>query len=392
MTTVLHFVESWLPLSAGFVSDHIRTSAHAGVVLTRGREGDSGPGSWSDPGVRVWNLAPVIRVAGRVGGRAEAKAVSAAVAAVALVHRVEVVHAHFGYRLRDVSGACRRLGLPLVVSLHGHDVTAFVRAHPHHYDGMWDRVAAVIVPSRFLARTVIELGAPASTVEIVPAGVDTSWWAPTAPPKGQPTVLFVGRLVEKKGVDTLLAAWPEVSRRAPDARLRVLGDGPLSERVRGQNVELMLPDRARPREQVRAAIADATLVVSPSRTAGDGDAESLLLVNLEAQACGRPVVSTRHGGIPEFVDDGRTGLLVGPDDPAALADAVTRLLCDRDLAFRLGAAGPAWAARFDSRASTARVDAVYERLAEGSHHRRWPGRRPASRRGRRPHPDAAGGP
>ena len=100
--------------------------------------------------------------------------------------------------------------------------------------------------------------------------------------------------------------------------------------------------------------------MAPSRTTADGDAESLLLVNLEAQATGRPVVTTDHGGIPEFVRAGETALVVPEADAGALADAIVTLLRDDALAERLAAAGPEWAARFDVSGCVARVDEVYD--------------------------------
>lgn len=323
------------------------------MVVARGRIGERA-GS-KVPGVPLWDLAPVIRFGPR--------AVTAALMTAAVGHRASVVHVHFGHRVRDVLGLCRRTHLPLVISLHGHDVTAFARAHPAHYAGVWERADAVLVPSRFLADVALGLGAPAPRVEVVPAGVDLSRWSPSPRPDGPPTVLFVGRLVDKKGVDVLMSAWPSVRRRVPQARLRVLGEGPLACLVSGEGVERLLPDPSRPRDQVSDAMAAATVVVTPSRTAQDGDAESLLLVNLEAQASGRPVVTTRHGGITEFVDEGRTALVVPEGQPGPLADALVRVLGEPALAARLGEAGPAWARQFDGRAATARIDALYDELA-----------------------------
>jgi glycosyltransferase involved in cell wall biosynthesis len=113
-------------------------------------------------------------------------------------------------------------------------------------------------------------------------------------------------------------------------------------------------------------LAASTVVASPSRTSGDGDAESLLLVNLEAQASGRPVVTTRHGGIPEFVEEGVSALVVPEGDADALAAALVQVLTDGALATRLGAAGPEVAARFDVRACSTAVDAIYDGLLEPS--------------------------
>src|SRR5207302_10451123 len=124
------------------------------------------------------------------------------------------------------------------------------------------------------------------------------------------------------------------------------------------------PDARRRTTQVRMALAAARCVVTPSRTADDGDSESMLLVNLEAQASGRPVVTTRHGGIPEFVQDGRTARVVPENDPDALADAVIAVLRDDALAESMAAAGPPNAARFDVRDCTARIDALYDVLLD----------------------------
>lgn len=334
---VVHYVQTWLPLSAGFVHAQVHGSGHHGIVVAR------------DPleNVGTYPHRPVVRAHGTAG-----------VAAQVLLRRAALVHAHFGYAAGDVVGVARRLRRPLVVSLHGHDATS---RPPSHYEQIAPASAAVIVPSAFLAGHATRLGFDAARVHVIPSGVDTAFFTPTDLPDGPPTAVFVGRLVEKKGVDVLVAAWPAVRRAVPDARLVVLGDGPLASIVVGDGVRHERPDPARRHHQVRELLASSTVVVQPSRTAGDGDAESLLLVNLEAQASGRALVTTRHGGIPEFVDESST-VLVDENDVGALSDALVAVLRDRALAARLGAAGPAVAARFDVRACTARVDDLYERL------------------------------
>ena len=360
MTTVLHYIQQWLPITEQFVHAHVTRSRHRAVVVSRL------PFDNLDafPHRPRHALAPVLR---RTPDRLDHLVTSALVAGAALAHRAAVVHVHFGYRLNDVAGAAGRLHRPLVVSLHGHDATAYPTAHPGHYRGNLERADRVIVPSEFLAARAVALGARDDAIAIVPAGVDTAWFSPSPLPDGPPTAVFVGRLTEKKGIDVLLAAWPRIAAAVPGGQLRVLGDGPLAAAVRstGAGVSLVAPEPDRRAAQVRDVLRSARVVVSPSRTPADGDAESLLLVNLEAQASGRPVVTTRHGGIPEFVADGETAILVREDDAAALADAVVTLLSDGDAAARMGAAGPAVAARFDITTSVARVDAVYDELVEG---------------------------
>jgi glycosyltransferase involved in cell wall biosynthesis len=208
------------------------------------------------------------------------------------------------------------------------------------------------------------VGFPADRVHVIASGVDTRFFTPAPPPNGPPVVTFVGRLVEKKGLDVLLVAWPQVLAEVPDATLRVLGAGPMATLLDAAppSVTHVQPQVSRRHEQVRGELRSATVVVTPSRTGRTGDAESLLLVNLEAGATGRPVVSTQHGGIPEYVDDGRTGLLVPEADAGALATAIVRLLRDPGLATALGQAAVTHVAQWDLRRCTAQVDDLYEEL------------------------------
>jgi glycosyltransferase involved in cell wall biosynthesis len=279
------------------------------------------------------------------------------------LHRTELIHVHFGYVVGDVYDYVRHSGHPLVLSLHGSDATELPQRQPGHYAEATGLVDAVIVPSRFLADVAARLGFPHDRIHVIPAGVDNAEFRPSPVPE-PPVVAFVGRLVEKKGIDVLLRAWPSVVNAVPEARLDIVGAGPLAESIPAAHpsVRHLAPQPARRVAQVRDLLQAARVVVTPSRTAASGDAESLLLVNLEAQASGRPVVTTRHGGIPEFVVDGESALVVEENDAAGLAAALVRVLSDDVLARRLGAAGPAVAARFDVGHGTAQVDALYDEL------------------------------
>jgi len=354
VATVLHYVPRWLPLSQGFVHALLRRSRHRAVVVSRR----------SLENVEAFPLRPVHSLAAlrETGSRWGHRPLSAAIAGLVIAHRVTLIHVHFGDIATDVVGVGRVLRRPIVLSLHGSDVTALAQRAPGHYDSLVPIVARVIVPSRFLADRARAVGFPAEAIEIIPAGVDIEFFSPTPLPDGDLEALFVGRLVEKKGLDVLLDAWSTVERNLPEAQLRVIGDGPLRDLLRSGKVKPIheLPEPGRRSVQVRDAIRRATVVVQPSRTATDGDAESMLLVNLEAQASARPVVTTHHGGIPEFVDEGATAVLVPEGDPAALADALVELLSDRKKAEHLAAAGPRWVQRFDARRCTARVDDVYD--------------------------------
>ena len=343
----------------------VARSAHPAVVVSRDRPVDRS--AFAGPEVRSLAWAGHVRPA-----RAVRAARSLGLEVVARGRHAQVVHVHFGYAAHDVLGLVRRRRLPLVLSLHGDDVTALPRLRPGHYDHLTGVVDALVVPSRWLAVRTAELGFAPDRTHVVPSGVDLVRFSPTPLPDGPPRVAFVGRLVEKKGIDVLLSAWPAVRAAVPGAELDVLGDGPLRSAVGaaaaapGSGVTTHRPDPARRHEQVQALLRGATVVATPSRTAADGDAESLLLVNLEAQASARPVVTTRHGGIPEFVDEGRSALVVPEGDARALAEGIASVLRDRALAARLGGAGPAVASRFTVERGAAAVDSIYDALLEGS--------------------------
>ncbi|MDE3085830.1 MAG: glycosyltransferase family 4 protein [Acidobacteriota bacterium] len=353
--TVLHFVAEWLPPSEQFVYDLVTNLAHPGAVVSAGRP--HGTERFPHPGLRT--LAPVERWVRPA--RLRPAAMAGALQALARQERAAVVHAHHGYRTELLAPVLRRRRLPFVLSVHGHDVTGYLDQRPDPYRAVSPLVSAVVVPSRFVVPLVERAGLPADRVRVLPSGIDGRYFVPTALPEGDPVALFVGRFVAKKGLDVLAEAWPAVQARLPRARLRILGFGPLEALARAipGRVEVATgPDRRAVRDAMRAA----TAVVTPSHAACDDAVETLLMVNVEAQASGRPVVSTWHGGIPEYVVHGQTGLLVPESDPAALADALVRVLGDRELATRLGEAGPATAAALDVRRTAGAVDRLYDEL------------------------------
>jgi glycosyltransferase involved in cell wall biosynthesis len=358
MNTVLHTMQRYLPLSEQFVHTLLTRTKHKAVVVSR----DAIENRETFPIKPLYSLA---RLAKRHDPPtiSERRIMTAALVSIGTAHRAKLVHHHHAYRLSDVLGAVRRMKLPLVVSVHGQDVTAFAKQWPGAVQDPLQQADAVVVPSRFIIPAVESLGVDSARIHVIPSGVDASFYSPT-PLSESREVLFVGRFVEKKGLDVLLKAWAEVRTKVPDARLVLLGYGPLEELARsgGEGVEVEPADPSRRGTQVRDAIRRARVVVTPSRTAADGDVETLLLVNLEAMASGRPVVTTRHGGIPEFVDEGRTALLVAENDPGALAGALERVLVDDALAASMSAAGPLWVKRFDWDATARTMDVLYQEL------------------------------
>jgi L-malate glycosyltransferase len=195
---------------------------------------------------------------------------------------------------------------------------------------------------------------------IEPASVHAALWLPTQ----APIVGNIGALVTHKGQRHLIEAAAIVLRDVPDARVVILGEGELRATLEHQVKHLHLEKHVLLpgfREDVLALLKGFDIFVMSSETEGLGTSI------LDAMACGRPVVGTKAGGIPEVVEDGVTGLLVEPHNPAALAQAITALLQDDALRSRMGAAGLARVREhFTVDRMVADTIAVYEQVLGGA--------------------------
>jgi glycosyltransferase involved in cell wall biosynthesis len=212
-------------------------------------------------------------------------------------------------------------------------VVAFLEMTWHRHRRTLERgIRRVISPSRFLVRKLVEFGMSAERVSFVPNGLDPeAFRAADRPGDG---FLYVGRLSREKGLGTLVAA---VASR-PDLRLTIAGDGPEEHRVR-RDAERLAPGRVDfpgylERRDLFDRIRGARAVVLPSEWY-----ENAPIAALEACASGVPVVGARIGGIPEIVRDGETGLLFDSGDAEGLAEGLSRLQRDPELAHRMGRRG-----------------------------------------------------
>jgi glycosyltransferase involved in cell wall biosynthesis len=274
--------------------------------------------------------------------------------------RPAVIHAHWFIPQGIVAVLVGRLlGIPVVVTAHGGDITG-LRGWP------WS-VVRKVVAARSRAITVVSSdlqrrldgvtsggGRPPL---VMPMGVDTKRFRadPRSRLPSEKTVLFVGRLAEKKGLEYLVRAFPEVLSRHPDARLIVVGDGPLRGELEALARELRLEERVqmvggKPPSELPRFYSACRIFVGPSVVARSGDTEAFGLVFAEAMAAGRPVVATSVGGVADIVIHGRTGLLVEPESPAALARAINELLDSQAAAEKMGEVARRWVRRkFDWR-------------------------------------------
>lgn len=255
----------------------------------------------------------------------------------------DIVNSHHVFTLTPLFAlkAASRLGIPSVATNH----TIFLA---HESRTIWGTVS-LFLPTRYYlpyARAIISVSRAADRfIEnllgegyegkryVIPGGVDVERYRPPEREPEEEYILFVGRLVYRKGLHVLIRALPRIRR---DVKLYVVGKGymefPAYLLAKAYGVE----DRVRffgvvPEKEKLELYRNATVVAVPSIVN-----ESMGIVALEAMASGRPVVATMVGGLGELIEDGETGILVRPGDDVALAEAINMLLEDRSLRKKLG--------------------------------------------------------
>lgn len=259
--------------------------------------------------------------------------------------RVSHLHAHFaGAAALDALRIGALLGRPYSVTAHAYDI--FMR--PRNLVEKLTRARFAMTVCEYNARHLRTV-APDARLHTMVMGVDGEAFRRTRPHRDGRTVVAVGRLVEKKGFDDLIAAAGLLAGRPASEleRVRIIGDGPLLAVLEAQIAELGLGDVVellgpRPPAEVRAVLEAADLLAMPCVVAADGDRDSMPVVVKEALAMEIPVVGTDEVGVPEMVHDG-WGRLVAPGDPAALAGAIAALLAlSAERRHGMGAAGRAF--------------------------------------------------
>lgn len=287
-----------------------------------------------------------------------------------------LVHAHFGTYAVDIWPSVRKAGLPLVVTLHGYDITpspawwkqgkggASRQQYPQQLRELAenDQVHFIAV-SHFIKQCAVSYGVPDRKITVAYTGIDTEKFnrITPAPAKRANIVLFVGRMVEIKQPELLINAFALAKKQVPDARLIMVGDGPLlpdlKEIVASRNYKDIDLLGKKDSHEIIELLQQARTLCLPSRTEGLGQ------VLLEAQACGVPVISSSAGGMPEALSDGVTGYLFEPGNQEALSHAIIGLLTSPDSAFTSDACRNFVVNKFDIRKTTQEIEKVYAKMA-----------------------------
>jgi colanic acid/amylovoran biosynthesis glycosyltransferase len=259
--------------------------------------------------------------------------------------KVDVMLAEYATSAVHFIHACKQANVRLYVHVHGFDVSVYL-PQPlwvNRYRELFTHASGIIAPSRFLADKLAAIGCPTEKLHVSPNGVDPERFQPGAP--GDPfRLLAVGRFVEKKAPHLTIRAFADVLARFPEARLDMIGDGPLAETCLALVRESGLSEKVRllgvqSPGQVANAMREASLFVQHSVTTANGDTEGLPVAILEAMASALPVVATRHSGIPEAIVDGATGILVDEYDVFGMTQAIISLLANPTRAKAMGEAG-----------------------------------------------------
>ncbi|MDJ0632043.1 MAG: glycosyltransferase [Xenococcaceae cyanobacterium MO_188.B29] len=290
--------------------------------------------------------------------------------------QAKLIHAHFGIDGVLALPLARKTHLPLLVTFHGYDITSndcskYVSGWNYEtYNRgrqiLFKEAKSFIAVSDFIRSQLIAKGCPEEKIIVHYIGIDTDKFTPDPTINRQPVVLFVGRLVEKKGCEYLIRAMAQVQSVMPEVKLVIIGDGILRQKLEQLAAQLLYSYRflgAQPPEIVKTWMNQSQLMAVPSVTAATGDTEGAPMVVLEAQAMGLPVVGSLHAGIPELVLEGETGLLAKEKDWKTMAEKIIFILKDNLFWHKLSQQGQERVnTSFNLRTQTQALENIYDRL------------------------------
>jgi colanic acid/amylovoran biosynthesis glycosyltransferase len=288
---------------------------------------------------------------------------------------VTLLHAHFHDSALLLANYARRHKMPLVVTLHGADVVKDQRRSSFRrrairavlQRALFQATTLFLPVSDYLKKECEQRGYPPEKLLQHYLGIPPTETVQKPLDPDNRNVVFVGRLVEKKGPAYFVEAIAQLHEAGTRVQGIMVGDGPLRRNLEKMAISRGLPIEFRgalPHTRALEIISSAAIFCMPSTQAPDGDNEGLGLVYLEAQAAGVPVVAFNQGPIPEAVIDGITGLLVPDKDAGKLAMALGHLLSHPQIGQEMGRQGQQFVRRqFDINAQAARLEMIYDRVS-----------------------------
>jgi len=286
-------------------------------------------------------------------------------------HGADLMHIYFGHTGVHLLPFIKQWDKPCVVSFHGADVAhkQDIKDYPAKLRRLFGAVPLVLARSQSLAERLIHLGCPPEKLRINRTGIplDEFPFIDRQPPSdGKWRVVQACRLIPKKGVATSLRAFAIFKKDNPEAEFFIAGKGPLQPELEMLAAGLGIFKNVHfvgflSQPKLRELYASSHLFLHPSETSPNQDQEGVPNSILEGMATGLPVAGTRHGGIPEAVDHGRTGLLVPEEDHVALANAMQEITHSPGLLAEMGLrARAAVIDRFEQDAQVDLLESFYE--------------------------------
>lgn len=244
----------------------------------------------------------------------------------------ELLHIYFGHIAVHLLPLIRAWPRPAVVSFHGADVMVDLEkpAYRTATKQMLEAVRLVLVRSESLGRTLVNFGVPAEKIRLQRTGIpieEIAFRPRVWPERGAWKFLQACRLIEKKGLRVSLGAFAKFAAKHSGATFTIAGEGPLRNELGSLAAELGVADKVFfpgfvSQTQLRELFYQSHIFLHPSERGGDGNQEGVPNSMLEAMASGLPVFATEHGGIPEAIENGTSGILVAEGDEQALTRAL----------------------------------------------------------------------
>jgi colanic acid/amylovoran biosynthesis glycosyltransferase len=284
--------------------------------------------------------------------------------------QAQLLHVFFGHIAVHLLPLIRAWPRPSVVSFHGADVLVDMEkpAYRRATREMLQTVTRVFVRSASLQEALLDLGCDKNKIDIVRTGIplqEFPFREREFPESGEWHFLQASRLVQKKGIATTLHAFTVFLNHYPKSTLTIAGEGPMLDELKELTRKLKIADRVvlpgfLAPEKLRELYYASHIFLHPSETGSDGNQEGIPNSMLEAMATGLPVFATKHGGIPEAIENGVSGVLVPERDHEALSQALLESVKDRQLLARLARSGAnAVAEKFDQRKQIERLEEIY---------------------------------
>jgi colanic acid/amylovoran biosynthesis glycosyltransferase len=263
--------------------------------------------------------------------------------------RYNIIFCHYG-RNGLKANLLKNLGViqgKIVVVFHGYDISSYIEIHGKNiYDRLFDRVELLQPISQHWQKKLISLGCNSDRIQVHRMGIDCSKFQYQIR-QTNPSIFHlvsIARLVEKKGLQYSIQAVAKLIPHRPNLQYQIVGDGILKAELQQLIEELNVSNNIKllgwkTQQEISTIMKDADILLAPSVTSQDGNCEGIPMCLMEAMAKGLPVISTYHSGIPELIEDGRSGYLLPEREINDLASKIEHLILNPELRLTMGQAG-----------------------------------------------------